>query len=89
MRAACDEAGVSLVTGDTKVVDRGKGDQVFITTSGIGVVPEGRSLSISSLGLAIASGLGDDRRPRDRHHVGARRDRIRDRSGERLARSPA
>ena len=48
MRAACDEAGVALVTGDTKVVDRGKGDQVFITTSGIGVVPEGRNLSISN-----------------------------------------
>jgi hydrogenase expression/formation protein HypE len=46
MRAACDEAGVKLVTGDTKVVDRGKGDQVFITTSGIGLVPEGCSLSI-------------------------------------------
>ena len=48
MRSACDEAGVSLVTGDTKVVDRGKGDQVFITTSGIGLVPEGRALSIRS-----------------------------------------
>ena len=48
MRQACDEAGVTLVTGDTKVVDRGKGDQIFITTSGIGLVPEGRSLSISS-----------------------------------------
>ena len=46
MRAACDEAGVALVTGDTKVVERGKGDQVFITTSGVGVVPEGLSLSI-------------------------------------------
>jgi hydrogenase expression/formation protein HypE len=46
MREACAEAGVSLVTGDTKVVDRGKGDGVFITTSGIGLVPEGRSLSI-------------------------------------------
>jgi hydrogenase expression/formation protein HypE len=46
MRQACDEAGVALVTGDTKVVDRGKGDQVFITTSGIGSVPEGRRLSI-------------------------------------------
>jgi hydrogenase expression/formation protein HypE len=46
MRAACREAGVTLVTGDTKVVDRGKGDGVFITTSGIGLVPEGRSLSI-------------------------------------------
>ncbi len=48
MRAACDEAGVTLVTGDTKVVDRGKGDQVFITTSGIGMVPDGRQLSIRS-----------------------------------------
>jgi hydrogenase expression/formation protein HypE len=46
MRQACDESGVALVTGDTKVVDRGKGDQVFITTSGIGLVPAGRSLSI-------------------------------------------
>lgn len=48
MREACDEAGVTLVAGDTKVVDRGKGDQIFITTSGIGVVPEGRSLSASA-----------------------------------------
>lgn len=46
MRQAADVAGVSLVTGDTKVVDRGKGDQIFITTSGIGVVPQGRQLSI-------------------------------------------
>ncbi len=46
MAEACAEAGVALVTGDTKVVDRGKGDQVFITTSGVGVVPEGRCLSI-------------------------------------------
>lgn len=46
MREACDEAGVTLVTGDTKVVDRGKGDQIFITTSGIGLVPAGRHLSI-------------------------------------------
>ncbi len=46
MREACALAGISLVTGDTKVVDRGKGDQVYITTSGIGLVPDGRSLSI-------------------------------------------
>ncbi len=38
MRAAAEEAGVQLVTGDTKVVDRGKGDQIFITTTGIGVI---------------------------------------------------
>jgi hydrogenase expression/formation protein HypE len=46
MRAACNEVGINLVTGDTKVVDRGKGDQLFITTTGIGLVPEGRTLSI-------------------------------------------
>jgi hydrogenase expression/formation protein HypE len=46
MRQACTEAGVSLVTGDTKVVDRGKGDGMYITTSGVGLVPEGVSLSI-------------------------------------------
>jgi hydrogenase expression/formation protein HypE len=46
MREACREAGVALVTGDTKVVDKGKGDGVFITTSGVGVVPDGVSLSI-------------------------------------------
>ena len=41
MRAAADEAGVQLVTGDTKVVDRGKADQIFINTAGIGVIPSG------------------------------------------------
>jgi hydrogenase expression/formation protein HypE len=38
MREAADAAGVTLVTGDTKVVDRGKGDQIFINTSGVGIV---------------------------------------------------
>ncbi|ALC18037.1 hydrogenase expression/formation protein HypE [Desulfuromonas soudanensis] len=37
MRAAADLAGVAIVTGDTKVVPRGKGDRIFINTSGIGV----------------------------------------------------
>jgi len=41
MRDAADDAGVSLVTGDTKVVDRGKGDQLFITTSGVGLIQAG------------------------------------------------
>jgi hydrogenase expression/formation protein HypE len=41
MRNAADRAGVALVTGDTKVIDRGKGDKIFINTSGIGVIPEG------------------------------------------------
>jgi hydrogenase expression/formation protein HypE len=48
MREACARAHVSLVAGDTKVVDRGKGDQVFITTTGIGLIPDGQSLSIHS-----------------------------------------
>jgi hydrogenase expression/formation protein HypE len=38
MHAAADDAGVKLVTGDTKVVDRGKADKIFVNTSGIGVV---------------------------------------------------
>jgi hydrogenase expression/formation protein HypE len=42
---AAREAGVAIVTGDTKVVERGKGDGVFITTTGIGVVPEGIEIS--------------------------------------------
>ncbi|MEO8502254.1 MAG: hydrogenase expression/formation protein HypE [Vicinamibacteria bacterium] len=41
MAQAASEAGVTVVTGDTKVVDRGKGDQIFINTAGIGVVPDG------------------------------------------------
>jgi len=45
MSAACDEAGVRVVTGDTKVVERGSADGLFITTSGVGVVREGIELS--------------------------------------------
>ncbi|MER6610312.1 hydrogenase expression/formation protein HypE [Streptomyces sp. NPDC000927] len=41
MGSAAGAAGVRLVTGDTKVVDRGSGDGVYVTTSGIGVVPDG------------------------------------------------
>lgn len=45
MAEAAREAGVHIVTGDTKVVNRGHGDGVFINTSGVGFVPEGVSLS--------------------------------------------
>lgn len=38
MRATAQAAGIELVTGDTKVVDKGKGDQIFINTTGIGVI---------------------------------------------------
>ena len=46
--AAANEASVTVVTGDTKVVERGKGDGLFINTSGIGVVPSGVELSSAS-----------------------------------------
>lgn len=41
MKAAAERAGVQIVAGDTKVVERGKCDKLFINTSGIGVVPKG------------------------------------------------
>ncbi|MBL7478415.1 hydrogenase expression/formation protein HypE [Legionella bononiensis] len=45
MASAAKEAQVAIIAGDTKVVERGKGDGVFITTTGIGVVPEGIHIS--------------------------------------------
>lgn len=45
MADAAQEAGVHIVTGDTKVVNRGHGDGVFINTSGIGFIPAGIELS--------------------------------------------
>jgi len=45
MADASREAGVPVVTGDTKVVEQGKGDGVFITTTGVGVVPPGVEIS--------------------------------------------
>ena len=53
MGEAAREAGVPVVTGDTKVVERGKADGVFIATAGIGLVPPGIDLS------------GDQARPGD------------------------
>jgi len=44
MAAAAREAGVPVVTGDTKVVEQGKGDGVFISTTGIGALPAGRRI---------------------------------------------
>jgi hydrogenase expression/formation protein HypE len=45
MAAASRDAGVPVVTGDTKVVEKGKGDGLFIATTGIGRVPEGVAIS--------------------------------------------
>jgi hydrogenase expression/formation protein HypE len=63
MAEAAAAAGVTIVTGDTKVVERGKGDGVFINTTGIGVVPKGVRLSASQArpgDVVILSGsIGD------------------------------
>jgi len=45
MKKAAEQSGVKIVTGDTKVVDRGKGDKIYINTSGVGVVYKGVEIS--------------------------------------------
>jgi len=49
MEEAATRAGIRVVTGDTKVVDRGSCDKVFINTSGLGFVPEGVNISASRI----------------------------------------
>ena len=57
------EAGVHVVTGDTKVVNRGHGDGIYINTAGIGLIPEGRNLSGTSCmpgdKVLVSGTLGD------------------------------
>lgn len=48
MAAAAREAGVQVVTGDTKVVEKGHGDGVYINTTGIGLIPEGVDIAASN-----------------------------------------
>ena len=45
MGKAAANAGVGIVTGDTKVVGRGSADQLFVNTAGVGVVPDGCATS--------------------------------------------
>lgn len=63
MADTAKEAGVSIITGDTKVVDKGHGDGVFITTTGIGLVPEGVNLSSANVQpgdvVLISGSIGD------------------------------
>ncbi len=63
MARAARAAGVTVVTGDTKVVEHGKGDGVFINTAGIGVIPEGIELSGDRArpgdGVLLSGSLGD------------------------------
>lgn len=63
MAAAAADAGVRIVTGDTKVVPRGAADGVFVTTAGAGVIPAGRALSAASVRpgdkLLLSGSMGD------------------------------
>ena len=62
-RAAAARADVSVVTGDTKVVNRGSGDKVFVNTSGIGLVPPGVDLSSRRVAagdvILLSGSIGD------------------------------
>jgi len=49
IKKAADSAGVKIVTGDTKVVDRGKGDGIYINTSGIGIIEHDLSIAPASV----------------------------------------
>jgi hydrogenase expression/formation protein HypE len=49
MRRAAEAAGVAIVTGDTKVVERGKGDGIYITTSGVGVIQHSLTIAPASI----------------------------------------
>ena len=81
-------AGVPVVTGDTKVVERGKADGVFISTAGVGAVPEGLDLSGDRARAGRRRGaVRHDRRPWRRGDVEAREPRVRDRDPLRLRRA--
>lgn len=49
MKSAADKCNVKIITGDTKVVEKGKGDKIFINTTGIGLVPDSVDLSPSNV----------------------------------------
>ncbi len=63
MAGAATDAGVAVVAGDTKVVERGKGDGVFITTTGVGIVPAGLEISGDRAtpgdAILVSGSLGD------------------------------
>jgi hydrogenase expression/formation protein HypE len=63
MADAAAKAGIAIVTGDTKVVEKGKGDGLFINTTGVGIVPAGISLSSNQARpgdrVILSGSLGD------------------------------
>jgi hydrogenase expression/formation protein HypE len=60
MKQCAETAGVQLVTGDTKVVDRGKGDGIFINTAGVGVIEHNLTIAPSSVRAGDAVILSGD-----------------------------
>ncbi len=60
MRAAADAVGVQVVTGDTKVVDRGKGDGLFVNTAGVGVIEHQLTIAPASVRPGDAVVLSGD-----------------------------
>ncbi|HEY3382430.1 MAG TPA: hydrogenase expression/formation protein HypE [Vicinamibacterales bacterium] len=60
MQGAAKEAGVAIVTGDTKVVDRGKGDGIFINTAGVGLVEHGLRIAPAAVQAGDAVILSGD-----------------------------
>jgi hydrogenase expression/formation protein HypE len=60
MQNAAARAGVQLVTGDTKVVDRGKGDGIYLNTAGIGILEHGRRIAPASVQAGDAILLNGD-----------------------------
>jgi hydrogenase expression/formation protein HypE len=63
MAAAARHAGVQIVTGDTKVVDKGHGDGIYINTSGIGIIPDGVKIAPQNArpgdAILVSGTLGD------------------------------
>ena len=60
MKSAADEAQIEFVTGDTKVVNRGKGDEIFINTAGVGVIEHELTISPASVQAGDAILLSGD-----------------------------
>ncbi len=63
MVKASQEAGVQIITGDTKVVEKGNADGIFINTAGVGVIPEGVEISAKNASVGdmviISGSIGD------------------------------
>jgi hydrogenase expression/formation protein HypE len=63
MQAAAQEAGVQIVAGDTKVVQKGKADGLYITTAGVGIIPVGTNISGTQAkpgdAIVLSGSIGD------------------------------